>query len=283
MNELEIPPRPAWLPKRKPQKSTWTRSHDSAIDFARQFDLSVDAIVELMPAAWAQLMAIRDQRTPARQTACRLTGLNARRCNQWEDSGKDHSTRPGFDCSARTVVFEHPELGLNPDDTDTPGEIWELIKSGADAPLLKSGPECAQLAAEWLKARHEPEEIEFAEWIDETGDADDSIDGDCSFNVDDFADPVPVETETAVPSSAMETDTRSEGIPDTVAREANNAIDHPRDRLVVWPSRDVPPDRQRYRSFTVRRRARPLSMRRLRPVTAKGRLADSAGSRGPGP
>lgn len=271
MTEIDIPPRPDWLKKRKPARDTWTRSHDSAIEFARLYDLSVDEIVDLMPAAYAQIMAFREMVDPARQTACRLTGLNSRRCNQWEDSGKDHSTRPGFDCAARTVVFEHPELGWNPDDTDTPARVWEMIKQGALAPLLHSGREVAQVAAGMIANRVDPsDDIVFVEWIEDTGDAFDDFGGDATFDPCDW---------TESPAMETDTDTPCEEIPDTVPGKATNGIETSRTDVLVRAPVDIHDARDRPRVHSVRRRARPLSMRRLRPVKAASRLADKSRSR----
>ena len=115
-----------------------TRITETAKVAAEQYGVDVADVIALMPDAHCQLMAERELTEPARIRACYLTGLNAKRCNLWEDAGFDYSTRPGFDCHARTVAFEHPELGLDPRDDSASPAIWELIKRGPLPRLAKS-------------------------------------------------------------------------------------------------------------------------------------------------
>jgi hypothetical protein len=170
---VEIPPAPSWFRK-------LTRTTDAAEFAAERYGLNPDDVEALMPDAYAQLKHERDLWNNARKRACQMTGLNALRCNQWEDSGRDFSTRYGFDCSAREIADEHPELAIDRNSHDVPALIWELIKRGAPAPLLKSSPEVALLAAQWLWSASPAEET-----------TDDDLD--CSFNPEEWCDPVPVE------------------------------------------------------------------------------------------
>lgn len=160
-----IPGPPHWFNfNPAPSEPPRTTALDSAIDAALQFGVAVDDVLQLMPEAYALLVADRDMIEPARRRACQLTGLNARRCNQWEDSYRDWTTYPRFDTSARTVAIEHPELGWNPNDIDTPAACWELIKAGALPPLAKNGREVADMAAELVARGRNRCDIEFAEW-----------------------------------------------------------------------------------------------------------------------
>lgn len=187
-----------------------TRIIDAAQIAADRYGVDVADVIALMPDAYNQLRAERDMIEPARIRACYLTGLNARRCNSWEDAGFDYSTRPRFDCHARTVAFEHPELGLDPHNTDTPPAIWELIKRGPLPRLTKSSAEVADLAAQWA-SRFNVHYDEFTEWNDDELDAiEPDSDCDFSFNPDEFDAPV---------TGEVVTDTVSEEFPTPVSRE----------------------------------------------------------------
>lgn len=169
-----------------------TRITESAQIAAEQYGVDIADVVALMADAHCQLMAERELTEPARIRACYLTRLNAKRCNLWEDAGFDYSTRPGFDCYARTVAFEHPELGLDPRDDSASPAVWELIKRGPLPRLAKSSAEVADLAAQWA-SRFNSHYAEFTEWSDDDLDESEFIDADCSFNPDEFGDPVTME------------------------------------------------------------------------------------------
>jgi hypothetical protein len=93
-----------------------------------------------------------EHRERAKDRARKLTGMNAGTLAKVENSYRDYSTVPGFDEAANVIAMEHPELGLDPDDSDTPAAIWELIREGKqEAPAMHS-EEVAELAASWLKS-----------------------------------------------------------------------------------------------------------------------------------
>ena len=47
----------------------------------------------------------------AKRAARGATGLTSSRLHRWEDAGKDYSSWPGLDESARELAGTHPELG----------------------------------------------------------------------------------------------------------------------------------------------------------------------------
>jgi hypothetical protein len=73
------------------------------------------------------------------------TGLSVRRIERWEDSGRDHSTWPALDVTARELAAEHPELGLGrgyvqeevADDTDHAGLLWDRLREPTPRLLAK--------------------------------------------------------------------------------------------------------------------------------------------------
>jgi DNA polymerase family A len=77
------------------------------------------------------------------------TKLTARRIERWEDSGRDHSTWPLLDVTARELAAEHPELGLGrgyvqeevADDTDHAGLLWDRLRESTPRLLAKHDPE----------------------------------------------------------------------------------------------------------------------------------------------
>ena len=195
-----------------------TRITESAQTAAEQYGVDVADVVALMADAHCQLMAERELTEPARIRACYITGLNAKRCNLWEDAGFDYSTRPGFDCHARTVAFEHPELGLDPRDDSASPAVWELIKRGPLPRLAKSSAEVAELAAQWA-SRFNSHYTEFTEWSD-----DEFTDDDCSFNPDEFAEPLAVEIVADTVAGEIVTDTVAE---ETIAPIAWESLTDP--------------------------------------------------------
>jgi hypothetical protein len=121
-----------------------------------------------MPEAHQFLKNQAELRERAKDRARKLTGLNAGVLSQIENAHRDYSTVPGFDEAANAVAMEHPELGLDPDDSDTPAAIWELIREGKeDAPTLHS-PEVAKLAADWLKASKSGKKVTPKEEFDDS-------------------------------------------------------------------------------------------------------------------
>lgn len=76
-------------------------------------------------------------RREAIQAARKATGLTINRITRWEQEGKDASTYPGLDVTARTLAGEIPALGIgrgyesgtNFDDTDHAGNLWSLLRS----------------------------------------------------------------------------------------------------------------------------------------------------------
>lgn len=112
------------------------------------------------------------QRERAKELARQLTGLNAGNLAKLENTYHDHSTVEGFDTASRDVALAHPELGFDPDSTDTPGRVWELIREGKQDPPSLHSREVAEQAATWLresrKNRQQP--------VEQLGDAFDDFD-----------------------------------------------------------------------------------------------------------
>ena len=106
-------------------------------------------VIGQMKPAHDHLTAIHEEREAAKETARKVTGLNAGNIAKLENTYRDHSTRKGFDAAARTVAETHRGLGFDPDSTDTPGKVWDLIREGAKPKPQLHDREVAELAAEW--------------------------------------------------------------------------------------------------------------------------------------
>jgi hypothetical protein len=88
----------------------------------------------------------------AELAARRQTGLTVKKIELWEDSGKDHSTFPQLDVTARELAAELPELGLgcgfdDGDGRDHAGMLWDRLREPTDRLKPKHDPEFLAEAA----------------------------------------------------------------------------------------------------------------------------------------
>lgn len=125
--------------------------YDAAKQAARLAGVAVHDVIKAMPEAYRFIKEQAELKERAKDRARILTGLNAGVLAQIENSHRDYSSVPGFDEAAHAVAMEHPELGLDPDDTDTPAAVWDLIREGKQDPPAMHSPEVAKLAAQWVK------------------------------------------------------------------------------------------------------------------------------------
>ncbi|MGM0488441.1 MAG: DNA polymerase [Planctomycetota bacterium] len=76
----------------------------------------------------------------AERAARRRTGLTLKAIRRWEDAGKDYSTWPQLDVTARELAREYPELGIGRgyfaedgfDDTDHAALLWDRLREPTD-------------------------------------------------------------------------------------------------------------------------------------------------------
>lgn len=126
-------------------------AHVHAKHHAKASGVATHDVLQNMPMAHKFLTEQHGVRESAKERARQLTGLHAGNLARVENSHRDYSTVPGFDTAARSVALEHPELGLDPDDSGTAPAIWELIREGRVHPPQLHHPEVAQQAAEWVQ------------------------------------------------------------------------------------------------------------------------------------
>ncbi len=140
---------------------------NSAFDPSTQFGQAVAAVAaereidphELADAAvmvWNQNRESEQAFLNAKRSARSATRLTSNRLNRWEDKGKDYSTWPGLDESARELAGTHPELGIGhgyesdttADAPDYAGALWDVLRDDRDTVLPKHSPEILREAAE---------------------------------------------------------------------------------------------------------------------------------------
>lgn len=122
--------------------------HQVAKAAAKRFGVSTREVLQAMPDARSLMIEAAESRERAKETARRLTGMNAGVLARVENAYRDHSTVPGFDTAARSVAFEHPELGIDPDADDASSAVWELIREGKQSVPAIDSQEVAEAAAE---------------------------------------------------------------------------------------------------------------------------------------
>lgn len=81
--------------------------------------LAIDACFELALVEW-------DRSESIRRHCVRITGIDHKKASKIEDSYLDYSTVTNFDDAAKTLAYELPELGWNPDD-DNGSALWEIV------------------------------------------------------------------------------------------------------------------------------------------------------------
>src|SRR5262249_30346508 len=117
-------------------------------------------LADAVDAVWAEEREVTAEIFGARRAARRLTSLTARRINQWEDSGRDHTQYPHLDETARDLAGGYPALGIDglhvgqdgPDDADYASRLWEVLRSGNERPKPKHHPDIVRRAAEQVAA-----------------------------------------------------------------------------------------------------------------------------------
>lgn len=103
----------------------------------------------------------------ARRAARKATGLTSNRIQQWENAGRDYSTYPGLDTTARTLARELPALGIGAgydgddgeDETDYAGRLWAALRDRDERTTPRHDPALLRRAAELVASG--PTEIPF--------------------------------------------------------------------------------------------------------------------------
>jgi len=146
-------------------------------------DQGVDActLADAARDVWRENRAAAGEFREALQAARKTTGLTPKRISNWENAGRDYSTWPGWDATARELAAEYPSLGLGRgfehgtgfDDTDYTSRLWEVLRSGARPSKPQHDPEIVRQAAQQIASAGERcrtprlsfSSRRFAEWL----------------------------------------------------------------------------------------------------------------------
>jgi hypothetical protein len=113
--------------------------------------------VDLVWGEWRQSTA---EAREARRAARRVTGLTPRQMDLWEEEGRDYSTFPGLDDTARELAGAYPALGIGSgytseggaDETDHAAGLWDLLRTRTEETRPKHHPKILRQAAEMVAA-----------------------------------------------------------------------------------------------------------------------------------
>lgn len=184
-----IPPRPAWLRQRNRTTSMdWTEAHEAAQHSAEKYEVSIDSVVAQMPEAHTLMLEGIIGREEAKKQAREITGLTAGRINQIENANRDWTSLTNrFDETSREFASLFPDIGINPDDLDTPQQVWDFIREGKLTLPKQNSREVADLAASMLASnRRRNEDVHFRSDEDDERPVEDD---DWGYSGDDSFDP----------------------------------------------------------------------------------------------
>jgi hypothetical protein len=128
----------------------------AVIGEARAWELDPDDVAEAAEHVWQMEREASEAYYSAKREARQVTGLTTAKLNRWEDSGRDCSTWPRLDETARELAGRFPELGIGPgfdmnagyDAHDYAGALWDVLREPEDRPRPKHHPDIVAEAAE---------------------------------------------------------------------------------------------------------------------------------------
>lgn len=130
--------------------------HQAAKSAARGTGVASHDVMRLMPEAHQHLAAMHESREAAKTELRKNIGMNAGDLARHENQYKDHSTVKNWDTAARDIAERYPDLGFDPDDTDTPAKVWDMLREGKKKHLALHDQDVADIAAEWLRSTGRP-------------------------------------------------------------------------------------------------------------------------------
>jgi hypothetical protein len=125
------------------------------LETAAEWEIDPNRLADAVEMIWTERRESTAAIHAARKAARRATGLPVRRINQWEDSGRDYSSYPGLESSARELASSYPDLGIGrgydpdaPEEEDFAGRLWEVLRDRRDEVHPRHHPEILREAAE---------------------------------------------------------------------------------------------------------------------------------------
>jgi hypothetical protein len=145
-----------YVPKDFREIDPTTRLGSALLETAAHFEINPHRLLDVVTCLWETERAANAEIMEAIKAARKVTGLTPRRCRDWEDAGRDHTTFPHFDVIARSLAAECPALGigrryedLDANEITDHGEVlWALLREPApkvppkwDSGLLRKAAE----------------------------------------------------------------------------------------------------------------------------------------------
>lgn len=125
---------------------------------AKAWEIDPYQLADAVDHFWEQEREANAEITQAIRAARRATGLSPARIHRWEDSGRDHSTWPGLDDTARELAGAYPALGIgrgyetdaDVDDTDYAALLWQRLREDDPLTVPKHDPDLIRRSAEFV-------------------------------------------------------------------------------------------------------------------------------------
>ena len=122
-----------------------TRLGEAILKEAAEWNIDPYKLADAVDMLWSGERDAEAEQAEALRDARKRTGLTAKRIARWEDSGRDHSTFPGLDETARSVATDNPELGIDP--ADYGASAWQLMREPSRRSIPKHDPSLLRRAA----------------------------------------------------------------------------------------------------------------------------------------
>jgi hypothetical protein len=127
---------------------------------ASEWNIDPYSLADAVDHVWREEREASLEVHEARKAARQKTGLTARRISQWEDAGRDCTTFPGLDVTARELASTYPALGIGQGYTSEYGEdhidyaatLWDVLRDRTEDTKAKHHPDILRRAAEMVAA-----------------------------------------------------------------------------------------------------------------------------------
>ncbi|MFO0899843.1 MAG: DNA polymerase [Pirellulales bacterium] len=130
----------------------------AVVDVADESGIDPHLLYLAVSDLWEEQRQAQRSERQARSTARQRSGLTVNRIAAWEESGRDYSSWPALDVTARTIAGDLPELGIgrgyssdHEDEGDQAGRLWELMREPERRFVRRDDPELLSRAAELVR------------------------------------------------------------------------------------------------------------------------------------
>ena len=113
------------------------------LETAKDWNINPHDLADAVETVWHEERDTLAAIIEARKAARKATGLTPRCLASWEDAGKDHTTYPALDTTARELAGMYPALGIGEgysmetayDATNHAANLWDVLRD--DDPRIK--------------------------------------------------------------------------------------------------------------------------------------------------